>query len=143
MGTAVVRRMVGDFWLPLRVLAPTVGFPLQGIVIEPLDLFYAFHELGELLELLPLIIGSLYRHAHINGCFNGRHAVFLILKMSPWYGSYALGSGSLQGAGRSDSAKLFSSIFASIRSPTLIFSVLIVVLSARKLISFPSSPLTK
>jgi hypothetical protein len=77
-----MRRMIGDFWLLLRVLAPTVGLPLQGVVIELLDLFEAFHELGKLLELLPLIIGGLHRHAHINGCFNGRHAVFLILKVS-------------------------------------------------------------
>src|ERR1700761_3048981 len=72
-GNALVGNLLGDFGLELAHLAAYIDPPLGMLVIYLSHCLDAFHKLGKLLELGPLVVGGGHWHIHINGFFNGRH----------------------------------------------------------------------
>src|SRR5215203_852777 len=49
---------------PSTADAGNLGDPLQAIVVQLLHALHAAHELGEVLELRPLVVGRAHRHVH-------------------------------------------------------------------------------
>src|SRR5438105_11908205 len=70
---ALVGPLLGDLGDPLLFLAADDGFPLQMLVVELADLLDAFHELGEVLELRPLVVHRAQRRIHFDRLLDGGH----------------------------------------------------------------------
>jgi hypothetical protein len=75
---AVVTDLLGDLGFPRLLLAAHVGAPQEPLVAELLHLQDAFHELREILELRPLVVGGADRDGDVDGLLDLGHAVLLL-----------------------------------------------------------------
>src|SRR5688572_1854167 len=61
-GDALVGRLLGDLGVPLALLTGDLSHPVDLGVGDLTDLLDTLHELGELLELRPLVVGRADGH---------------------------------------------------------------------------------
>src|SRR5918912_3532679 len=64
-GDPVVLPPVGDLALPLAPAEPDLLLPLEMLIVLLLDAQHSVHELRELLELRPLLVGLLHRDGDV------------------------------------------------------------------------------
>jgi hypothetical protein len=84
MATASTRPSNARIWCllddlddPLYFLACDLGFPMQPLSIDLRDLRHAFHELGKVLKLRPLMIRGLHRHIDLSRYDGSQHKFLL------------------------------------------------------------------
>src|SRR5690606_22693989 len=78
-GDDLVRLLLVDLRFPLGDVAGNLRLPREAPRIDLADLRDALHELGELLELGPLVVDHLQRRFDLDRAFYLRHHVLLIL----------------------------------------------------------------
>src|SRR5204863_2971577 len=64
-GDPVVLALVGDLAFPLALAEPDLLVPLHVLAVLLLDRQHAVHELRELLEVRPLVVGLGHRHGDV------------------------------------------------------------------------------
>ena len=74
---ALVRHLVDDLGVPLGAAAADVRDPVQARVVELPHLLDALHELRELLELRPLVVGRAHGHVELTRLLDRRQAALL------------------------------------------------------------------
>src|SRR5215218_933613 len=74
---ALVRQLLGDLGVPLVAAAAELGDPVEVRVVDLPDLLDTLHELRELLELGPLVIGRLHGDLDLDGLLDRGHAALL------------------------------------------------------------------
>src|SRR5688572_16001326 len=76
-GDALIGNLFGDLRLPLLFFSSNIGFPMQMLVVELLDLLHAFHEFRKLFKLRPLVISGPHGDIDFDRLFNDGHVVLL------------------------------------------------------------------
>src|SRR6185369_2817126 len=76
-GDPGIRDLVGDVGGPLLPPAGDLGGPAQRLVVHLDDGLDGFHELGEALELGPLVVGDADRNVDVDGVLEPSHRFLL------------------------------------------------------------------
>ena len=69
-GDAVVGAALGDLTFPFARAEPDLFAPRDAPVVPGLHAEHAMHELGELLEIRPRLVGLLHRHRDVGPALN-------------------------------------------------------------------------
>jgi hypothetical protein len=72
-GDTMIRNLTGNLRGPFLFFAGNLGDPMEPLIVELPDFFYAFHEPGEFLELPPLVVNRTERGSDFNRFLNSFH----------------------------------------------------------------------
>src|SRR5436853_4869075 len=91
---AIVRDLLVDFGFPALVDAADFGPPQEARVAQLAHLDDAVHELRELFELRPLVVGRADRDVDVDGLLDGGHGLLLLKRVCRTGSKFGAGSAS-------------------------------------------------